>query len=88
MSASLPGRWLDRAAEDLKVAGLVLRERHYAHACFLAQQATEKAMKAFLLVRSNAYPRTRKLVDLLGECEALENSFSQFLPQCAVPDQY
>lgn len=38
MSADLIKQWLDRAAEDLTVARLVLREGYSSHACFLAQQ--------------------------------------------------
>jgi len=71
MSTSLPQQWLDRAREDLQVARLVLRERHFAHTCFLAQQCIEKSLKAYLLAKANTYPRVHKLVDLLAECEAL-----------------
>jgi len=88
MNASLPRQWLDRAVEDCVVARLVLREGHTAHACFLAQQCTEKSLKAFLLARSNAYPRTHKLVDLVGECISIDPDFASFLADCAVVDQY
>lgn len=88
MSANLSRQWLERAAEDCVVARLVLREGHTAHTCFLAQQCAEKSLKAFLLARSNAYPRTHKLVDLAGECAQLDGGFSPFLPECAVVDQY
>jgi HEPN domain-containing protein len=88
MSANLSRQWLDRAREDCAVAHLVLREGHTAHACFLAQQCAEKSLKAFLLARSNAFPRTHKLVDLTSECAQLDGGFSPFLPECAVIDQY
>jgi len=88
MSAGLPERWLDRAAEDSIVARLVLKEGHTAHACFLAQPCIEKSLKAFLLDRSNAYPRSHKCVDLLGECAALDSAFAAFDADCAIVDQY
>lgn len=88
MSANLPEQWLSRATEDLAVAQLVLREGHAAHACFLAQQWIEKALKAFLLHSRNLYPRTHKLVDLLNECCKREPAFTQFSTECAVVDQY
>lgn len=72
MSANLPDQWLSRATEDLVVARLVLREDHAAHACFLSQQCIEKALKAFLLKRTNLYPRTHKLIDLANECAKAE----------------
>jgi HEPN domain-containing protein len=88
MSASLPQQWFDRAREDLQVARLVLQERHYAHACFLAQQCIEKALKAYLLEKANTYPRVHKLVDLLAECETLDAAFGVYRAECIVVDQY
>ena len=88
MSANLSQRWLERAAEDCVVARLALREGHTSHTCFLAQQCAEKSLKAFLLARSSTYPRTHKLVDLVGECARLDRGFAPFLADCAVVDQY
>ena len=39
-------RWRRQAANDLDFARIALRERFYAQACFVAQQAAEKAAKA------------------------------------------
>jgi HEPN domain-containing protein len=88
MSASLPSQWLEKATEDLIVARLVFNEGYMAHVCFLAQQCIEKSLKAYLLGNSNTYPRTHKLVDLLGQCENLEPTFAQFQSGCIVVDQY
>jgi len=88
MSDSLPKQWLEKATEDLTVARLVFKEEHTAHACFLSQQSMEKSLKAYLLARSNEYPRTHKLVDLLKEGERLNSGFAQFLSDCMVVDQY
>ena len=41
-------RWLSQAAADLHWAELLAREGGWHLACFLAQQVTEKALKAFL----------------------------------------
>jgi len=88
MTDKLFRRWLDRADEDLIVARLVFSEQHTAHACFLSQQCLEKSLKAYLLDKSGNYPRTHRLVDLLGECTAIDASFSEFLPDCIIIDQY
>ncbi|MCF8079438.1 MAG: HEPN domain-containing protein [Desulfobacterales bacterium] len=40
------GRWLQTAREDLDAAHALLEKGFYSHACFLAQQAAEKAVKA------------------------------------------
>jgi HEPN domain-containing protein len=39
-------RWLETAEEDLEAARVLLRAEKYSHACFLAQQSGEKALKA------------------------------------------
>lgn len=39
-------RWLRTARYDLESAEILLDNKRYAHACFLAQQAAEKALKS------------------------------------------
>lgn len=39
-------RWLETAEEDLEAAKVLRREQKYSHACCLAQQSAEKAVKA------------------------------------------
>jgi HEPN domain-containing protein len=39
-------RWLRQARDDLEAAHVLADAKHYAQACFLSQQATEKALKA------------------------------------------
>ena len=88
MSANLPKQWLDVATEDLTVARLVFEEGHMAHACFFSQQCIEKSLKAYLIAKSNAYPRVHNLVDLLALCQQIAPAFSQFLSDCVRVDQY
>ena len=59
-------RWWQLAADDLRVAELVLREGIYHQACFHAQQCVEKALKGVLVQSSDvAPPRTHSIADLL-----------------------
>jgi HEPN domain-containing protein len=37
-------RWMRQAEEDLDVANLLAKNRRYNVACFMAQQAAEKAL--------------------------------------------
>ena len=66
MSAGGPALWLLLADEDLAVARLAHEQGIYRQTCFHAQQAAEKALKALLLARTGAYPRTHSLEDLLA----------------------
>lgn len=53
-------RWLDQARADLEAAR-ANRATHPHVACFLAQQAAEKAMKGAQLARAGAVARTHSL---------------------------
>ena len=64
--------WLEYADADAEVASLIGASPHLAHmACFHAQQAAEKALKAYLAwLGDEAIPRTHdleKLADLIAE---------------------
>ncbi len=39
-------RWRRQAANDLEFARVAVRERFHAQACFISQQAAEKAVKS------------------------------------------
>lgn len=59
-------RWLATAEEDLLGATAILERDDVAPrlACFLAQQAAEKALKARLIARGIAFPRIHDLLAL------------------------
>jgi HEPN domain-containing protein len=65
-----PQAWLERARSDLALAraALTMPDVLLEDACFHAQQCAEKALKALLMQRSVAFPRTHvieMLLDLL-----------------------
>ncbi len=58
-------RWLQFAAEDVRMAELAIQEGIYNQVCFHSQQSAEKAVKALLLLQGQVAPRTHRLADLL-----------------------
>ena len=80
--------WVRQASDDLAVARLVCREDYFSHACFLAQQSIEKALKGYLLWAFNDYPRLHRLVELATRCQENDASFEALLTGCIVVDQY
>ncbi|MBI3385273.1 HEPN domain-containing protein [Candidatus Gottesmanbacteria bacterium] len=44
--------WLSKADDDLEWCRASLREKIYYGSCFVAQQAAEKALKAYLLFKA------------------------------------
>ncbi len=84
-------RWLQFAAEDLKMAELAIREGIYNQVCFHSQQSAEKAVKALLLLQGQVVPRTHLLGDLLRLLEP--NPFAsslgiQLLDRFYLPTRY
>jgi HEPN domain-containing protein len=63
---ALVGEWLERADEDLNLARHLLSEGMYLRAVgFHAQQAAEKYLKAFLILRQVDFPKTHAIGKLL-----------------------
>jgi len=72
--------WLARSDEDLRVAQLLLAATppHLGTAAYHAQQAAEKALKAFLAAHGLPFRPTHDLVDLRRQCERVDPRFAQF----------
>lgn len=65
-SASEALRWLRYARDDLDVAGQMAQETGRArYTCWFSQQATEKALKALLVLEGIDFPFTHDLESLL-----------------------
>lgn len=64
--------WIDDAESDLLAARRLLDPACTRHACFLAQQAAEKALKALLLKTQGAVPRTHDLKALADRVRVLD----------------
>jgi len=78
----LAAEWLQKAEGDYATAGRETRARrhpNYDAACFHAQQAAEKYLKAFLQEYNLLFPRTHSLIELLELCLPLDASFE---PSC------
>jgi HEPN domain-containing protein len=60
--------WLRLAEQDLVAARVLLTDPSAANriACFLAQQAAEKALKAGLISLDESFPKIHGLTELLG----------------------
>jgi len=68
--------WLVKAEHDLIVGGRAAQDPPVADiACFHAQQAAEKALKAFLTWRDIPFQHTHDLARLLTQAKALDGDF-------------
>ena len=80
-------RWLQQARWDLKSARDSKAAGNYEWACFQAQQAAEKALKAVIVAAGAAHPPTHSVRILLAECARLVPRFAE-LRRAAELDQF
>ncbi|MBI5036392.1 HEPN domain-containing protein [Candidatus Micrarchaeota archaeon] len=57
-------RWIKQAERDLGMAKTALKSRYFEHACFLSQQAAEKALKGLLYGKGFRSIPTHSVKDL------------------------
>ena len=74
-------KWFKKAEGDLMIIRNVisLENAPYDLCCFHAQQAAEKYLKSYLVVRNAAFPKTHDLVQLIQICLTFNNSFNDIL---------
>ena len=76
-------RWLAKAVDDLSWTKANIKAKIWYGACFTAQQAVEKALKAYLLYKGKKLKKIHSLVALLEECKELDPSFEKLRIRCA-----
>jgi HEPN domain-containing protein len=70
-------RWLAEAANDLRAAEAMVAANHMNWACFLAQQAAERAAKGFLYGQGVDDPWGHSVADLLRDAATYDGSLAR-----------
>lgn len=81
-------RWLSQAQHDLRAASINRREGFPEIACFLAQQAAEKALKAYLYAQGERAVLGHATHLLVRQCAHYDPAFDTLLDACRTLDQY
>jgi HEPN domain-containing protein len=86
-------KWLNFSDEDLRAADATLGDGVFSAACFHAQQAVEKAIKAMLLIKTGRVPRKHSILRLteMSEDRELFEQYKEkleFLDKFYVPTRY
>ena len=81
-------KWLNYAQDDLSWTEANIKEQVWYGACFTAQQAAEKALKAFLISQEENIKKIHDLRALLEECIRIDQSFEQLRENCAILNAY
>lgn len=81
-------RWLSQARSDLAFAELGVREGYHAQACFMCQQAAEKALKALHYLDGARVVLGHSLVELLQPLAQRHASLADLAQGAQQLDQY
>ncbi len=81
-------RWFVQSQADLAVVRLLRTEKHYAAACFHAQQAAEKALKAVLFSQGSRVVWGHSVRELARQCEVHDPAFAGVAGEAALLDQF
>jgi HEPN domain-containing protein len=81
-------RWLRQAENDLDFARLALKEGFFHQACFISQQAAEKALKSILYAFGERVVLGHSLVDLLKRLSGRVPEITARKEAAGVLDQY
>ena len=81
-------RWLRQADHDLTIARRHQANGDYSDACFMAEQASQKAFKAFLLARGRWSVPIHSVAQLAEDCSQIDPEFTGHIASGRILDQY
>lgn len=81
-------RWLSQAIEDLKWTKLLAEQGGWHLACFLSQQVTEKALKAFLYAQGEEIVLGHSVARLCANAAEYNMDFSEKAKRWSLLDGY
>ncbi len=81
-------RWLRQALQDKEDAIFVKEGRRYHLACFLAQQAAEKAFKAFLYAQGAEHVWGHSVIELCNDASHFDADVQRLKQAAAWLDKY
>ena len=67
--------WLKKARDDLRWTKHNIEAKEFAGACFSAQQAAEKALKAFIVFHNKKLRKVHDVEALLESCVEIDSKF-------------
>lgn len=82
-------RWMEQAQHDLQSARNNLEKvSFYSDACFMSEQAAQKALKAYLFFKGQRYIPIHSVRELANLCTHYEQAFKKVVEYGTVLDRY
>ena len=69
-------RWLRQAEHDLNIAQGHQDRSNFSDACFMSEQASQKALKGFLIAQGRRSVPIHSVARLIEECSRSDKDFS------------
>jgi HEPN domain-containing protein len=81
-------RWLRQAAHDLRIARGHQERSDYSDACFMAEQAAQKALKGFLMAQGQRAIPLHSVAQSAERCAQFDADFTVHILSGRLLDQY
>lgn len=81
-------RWLKQSEHDLKVAKNNFNANFYSDACFMAEQASQKALKAYLIFKTKRQVLEHSVQTLAKKCFKYDKNFKKIIDYGRILDRY
>ncbi len=81
-------RWLRQAEHDLKVAERHVEEKFFSDACFMAEQASQKGLKAYLFFTGERFVLSHSVTKLALDCAKKDKEFATMVDYARILDKY
>ena len=81
-------RWLRQAEHDLDIAVKHQERGDFSDACFMGEQASQKALKGFLISHGRRSVPIHSVAQLVEECSQIDKDFSVHIAPGRILDQY
>jgi HEPN domain-containing protein len=81
-------RWLEQAKHNLDVAEHILKARFFSDTCFMAEQAAQVALKAFIIYHKKRLVWEHSVQELAKICSQHDKEFEKFIEYGKILDRY
>lgn len=81
-------RWLEQAEHNIKVSKSNLKEGFFSDACFMAEQAAQIALKAFIIAQRRRFPREHSVQELATMSSKYDKDFENVVEAGKILDRY
>lgn len=81
-------RWFAQARHDFLVCKKHLKDTFYADACYSAEQAAQKALKACLYFQGERFVWEHSIANLVKKCVLYDPGFKNLIDKGKILDQY